>query len=127
MVDLTFLPGLVTSTTSRIRYSPATIDSFDQSAIARALNGDEDTMRRLIRALRPTVQAEVAWTLHRHAPQGRGRDARQELADMVQEVFLSLGLVAEEKLASLYSGGDLFVMPNIPVDGDMEGFGVVML
>ncbi|WP_108880162.1 glycosyltransferase [Anderseniella sp. Alg231-50] len=39
----------------------------------------------------------------------------------------SLGLVAEEKLASLYSGGDLFVMPNIPVDGDMEGFGVVML
>ena len=39
----------------------------------------------------------------------------------------SLGLVAEEKLARLYSGGDLFVMPNIPVDGDMEGFGVVML
>ena len=39
----------------------------------------------------------------------------------------SLGLVAEEKLASLYSGGDLFIMPNIPIDGDMEGFGVVML
>ncbi len=38
-----------------------------------------------------------------------------------------LGLVAEEKLASLYCGSDLFVMPNIPVDGDMEGFGVVML
>jgi len=90
MVDLTFLPGLVTSTTFRIRYSPSTIDSFDQEAVTRAVDGDEDTMRRLIRAMRPTVQAEVAWTLHRYAPRGRGRDARQELADMVQEVFLSL-------------------------------------
>ena len=45
----------------------------------------------------------------------------------LQHRIHSLGLVAEEKLASLYSGGDLFVMPNIPVEGDMEGFGVVML
>ena len=25
------------------------------------------------------------------------------------------------------TGGDLFVMPNVPIDGDIEGFGVVML
>lgn len=38
-----------------------------------------------------------------------------------------LGLVPEEDLAGLYSSCDLFVMPNIPVPGDKEGFGVVML
>jgi phosphatidyl-myo-inositol dimannoside synthase len=27
----------------------------------------------------------------------------------------------------LFRGADLFVMPNIPVPGDIEGFGVVML
>jgi len=30
-------------------------------------------------------------------------------------------------LRTLYRGGDLFVMPNIHVPGDIEGFGVVML
>jgi phosphatidylinositol alpha-1,6-mannosyltransferase len=38
-----------------------------------------------------------------------------------------LGRVSEERLATLYRGADLFVMPNVPVPGDMEGFGVVML
>ncbi len=38
-----------------------------------------------------------------------------------------LGRVSEEALGSLYRGADLFVMPNVPVPGDIEGFGVVML
>lgn len=38
-----------------------------------------------------------------------------------------LGKVPEDTLRALYRGGDLFVMPNVPVAGDMEGFGVVML
>lgn len=38
-----------------------------------------------------------------------------------------LGQVSEEVLGMLYRGADLFVMPNIPVPGDIEGFGVVML
>ena len=38
-----------------------------------------------------------------------------------------LGRISNENLARLYRGSDLFVMPNIPVEGDMEGFGVVML
>jgi phosphatidylinositol alpha-1,6-mannosyltransferase len=38
-----------------------------------------------------------------------------------------LGRISEEELEKLYRGADLFVMPNIPVPGDMEGFGVVML
>lgn len=38
-----------------------------------------------------------------------------------------LGKVAEEMLGRLYRGADLFVMPNVHVKGDIEGFGVVML
>ncbi len=38
-----------------------------------------------------------------------------------------LGRVTEDALHLLYRGSDVFVMPNIPVPGDMEGFGVVML
>jgi phosphatidyl-myo-inositol dimannoside synthase len=38
-----------------------------------------------------------------------------------------LGKVPEEMLLRLYRGADLFVMPNVPVRGDIEGFGVVML
>lgn len=38
-----------------------------------------------------------------------------------------LGRVSEADLHRLYSAADLFAMPNIPVPGDMEGFGVVML
>lgn len=38
-----------------------------------------------------------------------------------------LGRVSEDDLGRLYRSADLFVMPNIPVPGDMEGFGVVML
>jgi phosphatidylinositol alpha-1,6-mannosyltransferase len=38
-----------------------------------------------------------------------------------------LGYISEEDLAALYRGSDLYIMPNVPVDGDMEGFGIVML
>lgn len=38
-----------------------------------------------------------------------------------------LGRCSDEDLVRLYRKSDLLVMPNIPVRGDMEGFGVVML
>lgn len=38
-----------------------------------------------------------------------------------------LGKIPEQELIGLYRSSDLFIMPNIPIDGDMEGFGIVML
>ena len=38
-----------------------------------------------------------------------------------------LGLVDEQHLELLFRGSDLFIMPNIPQENDIEGFGVVML
>lgn len=45
----------------------------------------------------------------------------------VQNQVHVLGAVSESQLESLYQGSDLFVMPNIPVENDIEGFGLVML
>lgn len=41
-------------------------------------------------------------------------------------IFL-LGRQPDDTLKKVYSAADLFIMPNIPVEGDMEGFGIVML
>jgi phosphatidylinositol alpha-1,6-mannosyltransferase len=38
-----------------------------------------------------------------------------------------LGRVSNETLSDLYRGADLFMMPNVPVEDDMEGFGIVLL
>ena len=38
-----------------------------------------------------------------------------------------LGRLTEAQLALLYQAADLFIMPNIPVPHDPEGFGIVML
>jgi phosphatidylinositol alpha-1,6-mannosyltransferase len=39
----------------------------------------------------------------------------------------ALGRVSNDHLARLYRGADLFVMPNVPVEDDLEGFGIVLL
>jgi phosphatidylinositol alpha-1,6-mannosyltransferase len=49
--------------------------------------------------------------------------ARHGLAERVR----LLGAISDESLEKLYQGADLFVMPNVVVPGDMEGFGLVMV
>ena len=49
--------------------------------------------------------------------------AAHDLGDRVR----LLGRLGEGDLTRLYQSADLFLMPNIPVPGDMEGFGIVML
>ncbi len=48
---------------------------------------------------------------------------RNRLEDRVR----CLGLIGDPELQQLMDRADLFVMPNIVVPGDMEGFGIVML
>jgi len=47
-------------------------------------------------------------------------------AEMQSHVWL-LGRVDDDLYQSAYNGSDVFVMPNIVVAGDMEGFGLVVL
>ncbi len=79
-----------------------------------------------IRHVMPQLNSNVHLVLGGKGPQSESIARASAETGLNARVHL-LGLVAEEKLASLYSGGDLFIMPNIPIDGDMEGFGVVML
>ncbi len=38
-----------------------------------------------------------------------------------------LGRISDDHLNLAYDAADVFVMPNVPVPGDMEGFGIVMI
>jgi len=60
---------------------------------------------------------------------GPEREAIQAaiLRSGVQQRVRLLGRLGDDELEALYQAADLFLMPNIPVPGDMEGFGIVML
>jgi phosphatidylinositol alpha-1,6-mannosyltransferase len=79
-----------------------------------------------VRSVMPRLESEVHLVLGGRGPEAEAIGRAATESGMVARVH-ALGLVPEEKLAGLYCGSDLFVMPNIPVSGDMEGFGVVML
>jgi len=62
---------------------------------------------------------------------GSGSDERRvqtivDRQDMGRHVHL-LGRVSNDVLDHIYAAADLFVMPNLPIPGDMEGFGLVAL
>ena len=44
-----------------------------------------------------------------------------------QKYVRLLGWTSDDLLKNLYNGADCFVMPNIPIVGDMEGFGRVLI
>lgn len=74
----------------------------------------------------PMLPSDVHYWIAGDGPQDDAIQAaidRQNLADRVRR----LGRISNEALAYLYRGADLFVMPNVPVDDDLEGFGIVML
>ncbi len=74
----------------------------------------------------PLLPDDVHYWLAGAGPQA---DAIAEAAGrhgLTERVRL-LGRISDEALALLYRGADLFVMPNIPIPGDIEGFGIVML
>lgn len=74
----------------------------------------------------PRLPAGVHYWLAGEGPEG------PRLCDAVERLGLAgrvrlLGSVTDAELMRLYRGADLFVMPNVPVSGDMEGFGLVLL
>ena len=68
------------------------MDNEDSAGLVqRALSGDQAALTRLVAGLTPVIQARVARTLlARRARLGSGRDVRQEVEDLTQDVFLSL-------------------------------------
>ncbi|MBD3249272.1 glycosyltransferase [Candidatus Woesearchaeota archaeon] len=59
-------------------------------------------------------------------------DEKENLKDIVSELKLEnhvefLGKVSQDELNDYYNLCDIFVMPNIDINGDTEGFGIVFL
>ncbi len=74
----------------------------------------------------PKLPPHVHYWLAGSGPEHEAIAAAVKRAGVGDRVRL-LGLVDEDRLRDLYVRGDLFVMPNVVVPGDMEGFGIVML
>lgn len=79
-----------------------------------------------IREVMPSVDRRAVYITVGDGPEEE--NVRQAAAESPasDRIFL-LGRRPDEVLKMAYSAADLFVMPNIPVEGDMEGFGIVML
>jgi RNA polymerase sigma factor (sigma-70 family) len=58
--------------------------------VGRALSRERDALRSLVEALTPIVRTRVARVLLRRAPASSGRNIRQEVEDLTQEVFVAL-------------------------------------
>jgi glycosyltransferase involved in cell wall biosynthesis len=79
-----------------------------------------------IREVLPLVEDEVVFLVAGSGPREPAiRQASEALARRGQVRFL--GRVTEHEKNVLMSGADVFVMPNISVPGDMEGFGLVAI
>lgn len=115
----------------------------DKELARRALSGDPVATRRFVGAVLPVVQARIARVLVRRRA-GSGRDVRQEVEDLAQEVFAALfendgrvlrawdparglslanfcGLVAEREAASILRSGRRSPWADDPTDvGDLE-------
>lgn len=68
-------------------------------------------------------------TLYLVIGDGPEKERIKDLIDRLglNERILLLGKVSSHDLKVIYNTADLFVMPNIPVPGDMEGFGIVAI
>ena len=74
----------------------------------------------------PKLPERVFFWLAGDGPERENIEAAIERAGLHRRVR-RLGKISEADLVELYRRGQVFVMPNIVVPGDMEGFGIVML
>lgn len=74
----------------------------------------------------PKIESDVLYIAIGEGPE------HEQLLELVSKSpyksnILLVGKQSDEVLKKAYSAADLFIMPNIPVPGDMEGFGIVLL
>ena len=126
-VDLSRFEGVANEDTRRISISGAPqlpSDAFLIVTVGRQVR--RKGFAWFIDNVMPKLPDRVVFWLAGDGPERPRIEAairRQGLEDRVR----CLGKISEAELVELYRRGDLFIMPNIVVPGDMEGFGIVML
>lgn len=124
------------------RFAPKTDPAARRRALAETLGGAApDDALLLCSVGRQVPRKGFAWFVEEVMPllpddvhywlAGDGPEA-DDIADAARRHGLTrrvrlLGRISDEALTALYRGADLFVMPNVPIPGDIEGFGIVML
>lgn len=72
------------------------------------------------------IQSDVILMLIGDGPENELICQAREQSTRKEDIIIA-GKQPDEILYAAYAAADLFVMPNIPVQGDMEGFGIVLL
>lgn len=79
-----------------------------------------------IREVLPQIKSDVVYVTIGDGPQENEIEQAVQESTLRQQIYL-LGRQPDDVLKQAYAAADLFIMPNIPVKGDMEGFGIVLL
>ncbi len=79
-----------------------------------------------IRTILPTLPDNIIYAVAGDGPDRTNIEAAIRENGMQDRVVL-LGYVSDDDRRTLLHSCDLFIQPNIPVEGDMEGFGLVVL
>lgn len=79
-----------------------------------------------IRKVFPKLDENMVFVVIGEGPETENIQQVAAESGQANRIFL-LGRQPDEVLKKSYAAADLFVMPNIPVEGDMEGFGIVLL
>jgi phosphatidyl-myo-inositol dimannoside synthase len=79
-----------------------------------------------IREVMEKINSDVIYLIVGDGPEHENI-IRAKNTSKVKDKIILAGKLSAEKLNTCYAAADLFVMPNIPVEGDMEGFGIVLL
>ena len=72
------------------------------------------------------IGSDVFYLIIGDGPEHERIRRARESSDRKERIIVA-GKQPEEILNRAYAAADLFIMPNIPVEGDMEGFGIVLL
>jgi phosphatidylinositol alpha-1,6-mannosyltransferase len=74
----------------------------------------------------PKINSDVVYIAIGEGPEhSRLIEVQKELPHKNKMIFV--GKQPDDILQKAYAAADVFVMPNIPIEGDMEGFGIVLL
>lgn len=108
---------------------PAEAERLPEGALSLCITGRQ--VRRkghawFIANVMPRLPSHVHLWLGGDGPEASAIAAACDTLQAPQRVH-RLGLLTEAQIRELYRGADLFVMPNVKVEGDIEGFGIVIL
>lgn len=79
-----------------------------------------------IKEVIPKIQSDVIYLAIGEGPEHENLTKLTSELPYYDQIVLA-GKQPDEVLKKAYSAADVFIMPNIPVPGDMEGFGIVLL